>query len=934
MEQEPFKWNLLIDVELKPDLPGRKEVAELAGMFGLSDPPAERLYDKFELAITAGEVIAVVGASGSGKSILLEKVRLQVPDAICLEMDDLRNSSQPAVECLEGGTAAQRLAMLSRFGLAEAACLVTPASRLSGGQIHRLALARAAYTAQRRGKPALVLADEFASVLDMVTARMISWQIRQLTRGTNLAVLLATPRRDILSALAPERVLVKELGQPARWEAPPRTRMLAPSRWAIERGNIGDYHRLAGFHYIAGPPAAHKRVYVVRPPVCWAGPDRQPAAVMVISPPVLHVRGRNAATAGRYEMSDRRLAAGRLNREVECISRVVVHPAYRSCGLAVRLVRHALAEARTPVTEALAVMGRVHPMFERAGMDAWIGFGHNRPYVYYINYQPAGAKSAKSDQSGGSKRIVATADRRGRGSSRSESKNFLNSQVDLITPTSPQIPADRQIALPGVVGVGDLTENSTLRTNGFEICPTNPRELQALVQRKFGILVPGVALCPGHQSPLDYLTASFLGQQDLLVWANRGGGKTLMAAVATVLDAVFRAPVKIRVLGGSFDQSDHLADYIRELLEAHPDLLDKAMTKSRVRLLGGSEIRMLAQSQRAVRGQHVQKIRCDEVDLFDRDVWRAVQFATRSAGKSRGSIEVLSTLHRPGGLMQELVNLAAQTSPAGRSEGYRMIRWCLWEVIENCPPIRRCDQCLLADDCRGIARRAEGFFSIDDAISIMSRSSRVSWEAEMLCRGVQREWLVFNEFESARHVAHVAYCPDWPTYRAIDFGYRSPLVCLWIQTTPNGAVHVIDEYVRARLPLDAHAREILRKDPGPITMTFVDPAGRQRESTSGSACTEMLSAGGIPCAWRSSTIAEGIELVRSALCPAGGPAMLMIDARCQKLIEAMSSYHFPPPGTADDDKPVKDGPDHLTDALRYFFINRMRPRISVGRARY
>jgi hypothetical protein len=58
----------------------------------------------------------------------------------------------------------------------------------------------------------------------------------------------------------------------------------------------------------------------------------------------------------------------------------------------------------------------------------------------------------------------------------------------------------------------------------------------------------------------------------------------------------------------------------------------------------------------------------------------------------------------------------------------------------------------------------------------------------MLCRGVRSsQWRVFVEFDPARHVAaggELTHCPDWPLYRAIDFGYRDPLVCLWIQVTP------------------------------------------------------------------------------------------------------------------------------------------------------
>jgi hypothetical protein len=263
-----------------------------------------------------------------------------------------------------------------------------------------------------------------------------------------------------------------------------------------------------------------------------------------------------------------------------------------------------------------------------------------------------------------------------------------------------------------------------------------------------------------------------------------------------------------------------------------------------------------------------------------------------------------------------------------------MVNWCLWEVIERCLPQRECESCPLEEDCGGIARQGEGFFSIDDAIAIKARSSRAAWNAEMLCRGAVGDWLVFHEFGRSRHVDEVNYRPDWPTFRAIDFGYRSPLVCLWIQLSPEGRVHVIDEYVRARRPLTHHATAILAKDPGPVQMTYVDPAGRQTEATSGAACTEILTAAGIPCAWRGSTIAEGLELLRGSLDPAVGEPTLAIHPRCAKLIESFETYHYPAPGAGRANVPVKDGPDHAIDALRYFFVNRCRPAHRTDRQAY
>jgi hypothetical protein len=58
-----------------------------------------------------------------------------------------------------------------------------------------------------------------------------------------------------------------------------------------------------------------------------------------------------------------------LQEEVSSISRVVVHPKYRTIGLGVRLVRETLDRVGTPCVEAVAVMAKYNPFFEKAGMQ-------------------------------------------------------------------------------------------------------------------------------------------------------------------------------------------------------------------------------------------------------------------------------------------------------------------------------------------------------------------------------------------------------------------------------------------------------------------------------------------------------------------------------------------------------------------------------------
>lgn len=155
-----------------------------------------------------------------------------------------------------------------------------------------------------------------------------------------------------------------------------------PDDLTLREGDAADYAALAEHHYRAQRPVTMTRVLVLEheaSSVCGRFLGRrgevQRVGVLVESLPALACVLRDWALGDRYaRVRDRSLRASLLNREVRCISRVVVHPQWRGRGVAVRLVREALATARTRVTEALAAMGHVNPFFERAGMAA-----HTRP---------------------------------------------------------------------------------------------------------------------------------------------------------------------------------------------------------------------------------------------------------------------------------------------------------------------------------------------------------------------------------------------------------------------------------------------------------------------------------------------------------------------------------------------------------------------------
>jgi hypothetical protein len=466
--------------------------------------------------------------------------------------------------------------------------------------------------------------------------------------------------------------------------------------------------------------------------------------------------------------------------------------------------------------------------------------------------------------------------------------------------------------------------------------PQSREELHAYVKSHLGLDVPRVSMCSGHSAPMDYLwhaySADFadlpeaLGageSADCIVWAGRGGGKTRLAAVATLFDSIFKPGCNSRILAGSLEQSslmyDYFCDYAKS--EDYHDLLDGKIRVGRCRFKNQSQVRMLAHSQRDVRGIHINKLRCDEAELFRDDVFKAAQFVTKSRDGIRGAMEVFSTMHLPYGVMQRLIDGAAESK-------MRMFKWCVWEVIEKCGPDRDCKTCPLWKDCGGKAKNACGYLKIDDVIDQMRRSSRKAFEAEMLCMRPQMEGAVFGEFTTEEHIKPTVYDAGLPLYLAIDFGFSSPFVCLWVQVDQDKTVRVIDEYIKSEKIITEHGLEVICRTPGgigTISKAYCDPAGLQRTSTTGTGDIHALEAMGIRCVYHPSEILVGIGEIRKALKTGDDKSHFVVDPRCRQLIEAMRCYHYPQDAVGKENElPVKDGVyDHPIDALRYFFVNHM-----------
>lgn len=459
--------------------------------------------------------------------------------------------------------------------------------------------------------------------------------------------------------------------------------------------------------------------------------------------------------------------------------------------------------------------------------------------------------------------------------------------------------------------------------------PTTDDQLHAWVARWIGITVPREGVLDGHAGPFEYLAHAFFedrSPRDSVVWACRGGGKTYLAAVATALDMVFKPGIEIRVLGGSLEQSKRMHAHLRSLFDNEPfsDLLSGRITERRIALTNGSRVELLAQSQTSVRGTRVQKLRCDEIEQFDPDVWEAAQLTTRSklcgSVRVRGAIECFSTMHVPYGIMHDLV---ARCGPDG---GRRLFRWGVVDVLDVCSDQHQCLGCPIAPECAGIAKARDargsppGHIAVHDAVTLKSRVSGETWNSEMLCLRPKRSDCVLPEFDPASHV--VTRPPmgseAWPVIGGMDFGIRAPTVVLWARLAPDGSVCVVREHVRAGATLPEHIETILACPLKPEWIG-VDPAGRARNMQTGITDVQAMRDAGITVRAVRAPVHTGIELLRARLRAADGTVRLTVTRDCPELIRSIERYHYQ--DNPQSDAPEKDGNDHAVDALRYMVLN-------------
>jgi len=187
-----------------------------------------------DFRIAPGEIVAIVGASGSGKSTMAALLqRLYLPSQGRLFIDDrdisaldgtalrrqlgvvtqesrlfnrsireniaIRDPSLPLESIINAARAAGAHDFIANLPAGYDTLVHEQGVSLSGGQVQRIALARALIS-----RPAILILDEFTSALDALTENFLASQLPVLAQGRT--VILVT-HREALAGLA-DRVLV------------------------------------------------------------------------------------------------------------------------------------------------------------------------------------------------------------------------------------------------------------------------------------------------------------------------------------------------------------------------------------------------------------------------------------------------------------------------------------------------------------------------------------------------------------------------------------------------------------------------------------------------------------------------------------------------------------------------------------------------------
>lgn len=290
----------------------------IAEAFGIQEGWKNKIVD-VELPDVLPAITLITGESGCGKSTLLKM------------LGDITSFVLPITPLhIWGPNEEESLQLLNAVGLNDASLFVLKYNQLSDSQQARARM----YLAMCQPSKVLVI-DEFLSTLDRNTAQALAYSFQKILRKKNIRLIAATAHNDLEGYLQPDLTIVGK-AFPSRWNVIHKTSTgLNPFSIVLEQHDKRKYkeHSLGEIHY-KGKYSGGKQEYFS------ASIDGEIVGWLV----------------GKV------LPGTKQHR----ISRVVVHPTYRGCGIGQKLIQKYMK--LYPDCDVVAAMARFNPVFEKAGM--------------------------------------------------------------------------------------------------------------------------------------------------------------------------------------------------------------------------------------------------------------------------------------------------------------------------------------------------------------------------------------------------------------------------------------------------------------------------------------------------------------------------------------------------------------------------------------
>lgn len=220
-EKRDCEWCLDVGVEVeRPSVVvrGRRGLA-LGEMFGLAENAGvcdeiilrEKEEREIEIPLGSGEIVYVTGVSGSGKSRLLREMwkvlkKKKMGCRVVTNLDGEAVGSGRIINQLKGNVE-EAMSVLGRVGLGDVKLAMREACVLSGGERMRLMLGKMIQEVEGEGERTVLLMDEYCSVLDRLTSKVVSRQMRKWVSRMGVCLVVATGHDDLLECLGPDVVV-------------------------------------------------------------------------------------------------------------------------------------------------------------------------------------------------------------------------------------------------------------------------------------------------------------------------------------------------------------------------------------------------------------------------------------------------------------------------------------------------------------------------------------------------------------------------------------------------------------------------------------------------------------------------------------------------------------------------------------------------------